>query len=78
MAEQAHLVASAEGVAETGYRVVFNTGAEGGQTVGHAHAHVLGRPADGLAARLRPGQMTAADSMASMRARARARAGKGP
>ena len=42
MAEQAHLVASAEGVAETGYRVVFNTGAEGGQTVGHAHAHVLG------------------------------------
>ena len=42
VAEQAHLVASAEGVAETGYRVVFNTGAEGGQTVGHAHAHVLG------------------------------------
>ena len=42
VAEQAHLIASAEGVAETGYRVVFNTGAEGGQTVGHAHAHVLG------------------------------------
>lgn len=42
VAEQAHQVASAEGVAETGYRVVFNTGAEGGQTVGHAHAHVLG------------------------------------
>lgn len=42
VAEQAHLVASAEGVAETGYRVVFNTGAEGGQTVAHAHAHVLG------------------------------------
>ena len=42
VAEQAHLVASAEGVAETGYRVVFNTGAEAGQTVGHAHAHVLG------------------------------------
>ena len=34
VADQAHLVASAEGVAETGYRVVFNTGAEGGQTVG--------------------------------------------
>ncbi len=42
VAEQAHLIASAEGVAETGYLVVFNTGAEGGQTVGHVHAHVLG------------------------------------
>jgi histidine triad (HIT) family protein len=26
----------------TGYRVVFNTGAGAGQTVFHAHAHVLG------------------------------------
>lgn len=34
-------VAVAEGIAE-GYRVVFNTGAHGGQTVGHVHAHVLG------------------------------------
>ncbi len=42
LASQAHLVASAEGVAETGYRVVFNTGADAGQTVAHAHAHVLG------------------------------------
>ena len=25
-----------------GYRVVFNTGADGGQSVFHAHAHVLG------------------------------------
>lgn len=25
-----------------GYRVVFNTGPDGGQTVQHAHAHVLG------------------------------------
>jgi histidine triad (HIT) family protein len=39
---QAHQVAVAEGVADSGYRVVFNTGADGGQTVGHAHAHVLG------------------------------------
>lgn len=38
----AHEVARAEGVAETGYRVVFNTGADAGQTVQHAHAHVLG------------------------------------
>jgi histidine triad (HIT) family protein len=38
----AHEVAVAEGIAESGYRVVFNTGANGGQTVGHVHAHVLG------------------------------------
>jgi histidine triad (HIT) family protein len=38
----AHEVAIAEGIADGGYRVVFNTGANGGQTVGHVHAHVLG------------------------------------
>jgi len=38
----AHRVATAEGVAETGYRLVFNTGAQAGQTVWHVHAHVLG------------------------------------
>jgi histidine triad (HIT) family protein len=38
----AHEVAAAEGVADQGYRVVFNTGPDGGQTVGHVHAHVLG------------------------------------
>ena len=38
----AHDVAVAEGIAEGGYRVVFNTGAQAGQTVGHVHAHVLG------------------------------------
>ena len=27
---------------EGGYRVVFNTGADGGQAVFHVHAHVLG------------------------------------
>jgi histidine triad (HIT) family protein len=42
IAAQAALVASAAGVAETGYRVVFNTGPEAGQTVDHVHAHVLG------------------------------------
>ena len=26
----------------TGYRIVFNTGCGAGQTVFHAHAHVLG------------------------------------
>ena len=39
---QAHQVAVAEGVADTGYRVVFNTGGHAGQTVQHVHAHVLG------------------------------------
>jgi histidine triad (HIT) family protein len=42
IAAQAALVASAAGVAESGYRVVFNTGPEAGQTVDHVHAHVLG------------------------------------
>ena len=39
---QAHEVARKEGVSETGYRVVFNTGGDAGQTVPHVHAHVLG------------------------------------
>lgn len=42
IAALAHDVAVAEGVADSGYRVVFNTGADGGQTVGHMHGHVLG------------------------------------
>ncbi len=35
-------VARRLGVAETGVRVVFNAGGDGGQTVPHLHAHVLG------------------------------------
>jgi histidine triad (HIT) family protein len=35
-------VAVAEGIADGGYRVVFNTGPDAGQTVHHVHAHVLG------------------------------------
>jgi histidine triad (HIT) family protein len=38
----AQQVAEAEGVAEPGYRVVFNTGVQAGQTVPHVHGHVLG------------------------------------
>ena len=35
-------VAEQEGLAERGYRVVINTGQEGGQTVPHLHVHVIG------------------------------------
>ena len=35
-------VARQLGLAEDGYRVVFNSGANGGQSVYHLHAHVLG------------------------------------
>jgi histidine triad (HIT) family protein len=35
-------VARTEGVADGGFRIVLNTGQDGGQTVHHLHAHVLG------------------------------------
>lgn len=35
-------IARDEGLAEEGYRVVLNTNANGGQTVFHLHAHLLG------------------------------------
>jgi histidine triad (HIT) family protein len=35
-------VAAQEGLAERGYRVVVNTGQEGGQSVPHLHFHILG------------------------------------
>ncbi len=35
-------VAAQEGLADDGYRVVLNTNANGGQTVFHIHAHILG------------------------------------
>ncbi|RSN63392.1 histidine triad nucleotide-binding protein [Amycolatopsis sp. WAC 04182] len=38
----ARKVAEIEGIAESGYRVVFNTDGDAGQTVFHVHAHVLG------------------------------------
>ena len=40
MVAQARRVAADAGIAD--YRLVFNTGAQAGQTVAHAHAHVLG------------------------------------
>ena len=36
-------VARDEGIAESGFRIVINTGPDGGQTVDHLHLHVLGR-----------------------------------
>lgn len=47
-----HLLLTVKRVAEqaglsNGYRVVINTGADGGQTVDHLHLHILGgRPLD--------------------------------
>lgn len=35
-------VAEAEGVADSGYRLVSNVGRDGGQEVAHVHVHVLG------------------------------------
>ena len=35
-------VARSEGISESGYRVVANTGHDGGQSVDHLHFHVMG------------------------------------
>lgn len=35
-------IAKKEGIAERGYRMVFNTNADAGQTVFHVHLHLLG------------------------------------
>ncbi len=35
-------VATAEGLRDGGFRLIFNTGAHGGQEVPHVHAHVVG------------------------------------
>jgi histidine triad (HIT) family protein len=35
-------VAAEQGIVESGWRLVFNTGAGAGQSVFHVHAHVLG------------------------------------
>ena len=42
VATLADQVAQEGGVAGSGYRVVFNTGTDAGQTVHHVHAHLLG------------------------------------
>ncbi len=35
-------IAAAEGIAESGFRTVLNTGEDGGQTVPHLHIHIIG------------------------------------
>lgn len=35
-------VAKSEGLAESGFRLVINTGKDGGQSVNHLHIHVIG------------------------------------
>ncbi|ASU77965.1 histidine triad nucleotide-binding protein [Actinopolyspora erythraea] len=35
-------IAESEGVAESGYRLLFNTNADAGQTIFHVHLHLLG------------------------------------
>ena len=35
-------ISKLKGIADSGYRFVINTGANGGQTVSHLHLHVLG------------------------------------
>ncbi len=42
LALMAREIARAEGIAEGGYRTVFNTNADAGQTVFHLHLHLLG------------------------------------
>jgi histidine triad (HIT) family protein len=41
-------VARQEGIDESGFRLVFNTGPDAGRTVFHAHLHVLGGEQLGL------------------------------
>ncbi|PIP22412.1 MAG: histidine triad nucleotide-binding protein [Candidatus Nealsonbacteria bacterium CG23_combo_of_CG06-09_8_20_14_all_39_25] len=38
----AQKVAREQGVAETGYRLVFNIGKDAGQTIDHLHLHLIG------------------------------------
>ena len=48
LVETAKEMAAKEGIAESGFRIIINTNAEGGQTVFHLHMHILGgRPLTG-------------------------------
>ncbi len=38
----ARKLADAEGISNSGFRLITNTGAHGGQTVSHLHVHLIG------------------------------------
>src|SRR5690625_2728066 len=40
--EAAHHIAADENIVESGYRLLFNTNADAGQTIFHVHLHLLG------------------------------------
>jgi histidine triad (HIT) family protein len=42
MVSVANRLADAEGIGQRGYRLAFNCGDDGGQTIYHLHLHVLG------------------------------------
>lgn len=42
LVQVADRIARDEGIAEAGYRVLFNTNADAGQTIFHVHLHLLG------------------------------------
>ncbi len=42
MAKIANKLAREQGIAESGYRIVINSGEQGGQLVPHLHMHLLG------------------------------------
>lgn len=42
MIQTAKLIAKEQGIAEEGYRLVFNVGEKGGQEVKHIHLHLMG------------------------------------
>ena len=42
ISEAAKSLAHSEGIADNGFRIVANTGDNGGQTVNHFHLHLLG------------------------------------
>ena len=49
MFQAANEIAASEGIAETGYRVIFNVGRDAGQTVFHLHMHLVGgKPLGGV------------------------------
>ena len=49
MFQAANEIAASEGIAESGYRLLFNVGPDAGQTVFHLHMHLVGgKPLGGV------------------------------